>query len=104
LIIKNRLKIKKMEKIIKKIKEITEKKGYFFNEHKGLFHLNGANHICFEIIEDNIKFHTVGGSAFFYQNMNIDEFLNKLPEILLTEDEINKKYRMTIIGITFATY
>lgn len=71
-------------------------KGYSCNfNHKGTesHFINGANTLCFSIIEHKVKFHSVGGSRFFYKDMSVDEFIKMMPSMLLTNDECDNIYR-----------
>jgi DNA-binding XRE family transcriptional regulator len=83
-----------LNKIQNKVNEIA--KGYtcdFNYKNTGMHHINGANHLCFSIEGEKIKFHSVGGSRFFYTDMKIDQFIEKLPSMLLTIEEINNQYK-----------
>lgn len=71
-------------------------KGYTCNfnyKGTGMNFINGANTLCFSIVDDKVKFHTVGGSRFFYNDMTVEEFIKMMPSMLLTKDECNDVYR-----------
>lgn len=71
-------------------------KGYTCNfnyKGTGMNFINGANTLCFSIVDDKVKFHTVGGSRFFYNDMTVEEFIKMMPSMLLTNDECNDVYR-----------
>lgn len=83
--------LKQIEKEVKKIG-----KGYSTNFNyggKNMHFINGANTICFSLNEPKVKFHTVGGSRFFDNDMLVKKFINSLPAMLLTTDEIKNTYR-----------
>lgn len=74
----------------------TINKGYTCNfnyKGTGMNFVNGANTLCFTIVNDNVKFHTVGGSRFFYNDITVEEFIKMMPSMLLTIDECNNVYR-----------
>lgn len=86
-----------METLIKIQNEVNAiDKGYTCNfNHKGtgMHFINGANTLCFSIAGEKVKFHTVGGSRFFYSDMTIEEFIKMMPSMLLTNDECSDVYR-----------
>lgn len=72
-------------------------KGYDCNfRHHGenIHHINGANHFCFSLEGDKVHPLAVGGSRFCYpSDFTREEFIEKLPNILLTDEECNAAYR-----------
>lgn len=72
-------------------------KGYTCNfRYRGenIHHINGANHFCFSLDGEKVHPLTVGGSRFCYpSDFTKDEFIEKLPTILLTDEECNAAYR-----------
>lgn len=72
-------------------------KGYDCNFRRygeNIHHINGANHFCFSLEGDKVHPLTVGGSRFCYSSdFTREEFIEKLPAILLTDEECNAAYR-----------
>lgn len=93
--------MKNLNKIQNKVNAIN--KGYYCNfnyKGTGVNFINGANTVCFTINDEKVKFHTVGGSRFFYDDMTVEEFIKMMPSMLLTIDECNEVYRQ-IAGMLF---
>lgn len=86
--------MKNLNKIKNEVKAIN--KGYSCNfNYKGteINFINGANTLCFTVVDDKVKFHTVGGSRFYYNDMKIQDFIKNLRLMLLTSEECDNVYR-----------
>lgn len=81
-----------VEKLNKKVNEIG--KGYSIDvDPKGYIHINGANHICFKVCDNMVRYVACGGNRIAYNDETIDNFFSDLENKLLTRDEINQLYR-----------
>lgn len=96
--------MEKLELIERKVKEIG--KGYTcnFNVHrkngKTAHFINGANTICFSEEDGLIICHSTGGSRFAYPDpFTLDQFIEELPKMLLTHEEINNIYESIAFNI-----
>lgn len=83
-----------MENLNKIQNEVNKiEKGYTCNfNYKGMNFINGANTLCFSLVDDKVKFHTIGGSRFFYNDMTVVEFIQMMPSMLLTNAECDDVY------------
>jgi hypothetical protein len=81
-----------VEKLNKKVNEIG--KGYSIDvDPKGYIHINGANHICFKVCDNMVRYVACGGNRIAYNDETIDNFFSDLENKLLTREEINQLYR-----------
>lgn len=87
------------DKYLERVKAEVERigKGYtcnFMHRGENIHHINGANHFCFSLEGEKVHPMAVGGSRFCYPgDFTKDEFIEKLPTILLTDEECNAAYR-----------
>lgn len=86
--------IEYLAKVEAKVAEIG--KGYtcnFWNRDENMHHINGVNHFCFSVKGDKVHPYSVGGQCIAYtSDFTREQFLDELPNICLTSEEVSAIY------------